>query len=965
MKVLDRLKRMISGAAIFMLVTPMLFLGATPAYAADTGWQNPSANTNSGWDNPSYAYDSGNFRAVADNNSDVVEYRNFDIPAIATVATINGIEVSLEGYTGGTRQADVSLSWNNGTSYTTTKLSNLPGNNSSAEAVTYLGSSSDNWGRTWSASEFTNSNFRVKLDATSGGGSNLNIDQVRVKIYYTVVYTTPVITINPYNSSPTNQNITVTASTDVGTLNTTTHTFTANGSFDFVATNGDKTTTSTVTITNIDKAAPTASVSYSPSTWTNGNVVATITPSEPVTITNNGGSASRTFTTNSSYTFNFVDTAGNTGSKTATVSNIDKTGPTSNVSSLPDYSNNYLLSIPYSKSDSGSGVAAVALWYKKGSGSWTNYGSFTSSPISFDSNSTGGNGYYEFYVVATDNAGNSETQSYNWWTGYSEESIYVDNVFPIVSTVTVSPDYNPYVDGHDFDIRASVSDGGSGINWWSCEYTKDGGSHWYDADYDFSHNRCYKNNLTANDGQVVNLNFRVSDWAGNRSTGVTITRTADKANPQISGIEMDPDYYNYSSANPDMKILASDSVSDIASCHYRYQAVAGPDTSWTGWALGEIDGEGDCHALPTGLSDNGYFFEFYVTDSVGHSSNTFEKLIVVDGTNPLDPGSPATTSPTKESSQDWSWTEATDNGSGVKGYWFKVEDETPVFTSTPTITTNLTEGIWMVTVQAEDNVGNLSGTTYGSVVVDQTPPVITYPDDITIEGNTIGGANVEFLVTANDNFSGDVPVSCSYNSGDLFPVGETVVNCSTVDEVGNNANASFKVTVTDTKAPVISLNGATPVSITVGGSYTELGAIATDIVDGVFAATASGTVNTTTIGSYTISYNATDAVGNAATTVVRTVNVVAAPAVLTPLAQATGGEEVAGVTTGTNEETTENQNKPEENQVKGSEDESPTWLNTIVFGMARWVWLMLILAAIVGFAYWWLVLGKRRKKDKK
>lgn len=64
---------------------------------------------------------------------------------------------------------------------------------------------------------------------------------------------TPVITISPYNSSPINNDITVTASVDKGTLNETSHTFSENGNFTFIATNEAGSTSKTVTITNIDK----------------------------------------------------------------------------------------------------------------------------------------------------------------------------------------------------------------------------------------------------------------------------------------------------------------------------------------------------------------------------------------------------------------------------------------------------------------------------------------------------------------------------------------------------------------------------------------------------------------------------------------------------------------------------------------------------------------------------------------
>ncbi|WP_171631642.1 OmpL47-type beta-barrel domain-containing protein [Paenibacillus plantarum] len=72
----------------------------------------------------------------------------------------------------------------------------------------------------------------------------------------------------------------------------------------------------------IDKTAPTATFAYSQVTPTTQEVVATMTPSEPVTITNNGGSSSYTFYFNSSSSFEIVDAAGNHGTVMAIVNNI-------------------------------------------------------------------------------------------------------------------------------------------------------------------------------------------------------------------------------------------------------------------------------------------------------------------------------------------------------------------------------------------------------------------------------------------------------------------------------------------------------------------------------------------------------------------------------------------------------------------------------------------------------------------
>lgn len=77
----------------------------------------------------------------------------------------------------------------------------------------------------------------------------------------------------------------------------------------------------------VDTTIPSATFSYSPSTGTSSDVVVTILPSEPVTITNNSGSESYTFTGNGSFTFEFIDSGSIAGSGTATVTWIDKTAP--------------------------------------------------------------------------------------------------------------------------------------------------------------------------------------------------------------------------------------------------------------------------------------------------------------------------------------------------------------------------------------------------------------------------------------------------------------------------------------------------------------------------------------------------------------------------------------------------------------------------------------------------------------
>lgn len=69
----------------------------------------------------------------------------------------------------------------------------------------------------------------------------------------------------------------------------------------------------------------------------------------------------------------------------------------------------------------------------------------------------------------------------------------------------------------------------------------------------------------------------------------------------------------------------------------------------------------------------------------------------------------------------------------------------------------------------------------------------------------------------------------------------------------------------DITAPVVSLTGASSITISLQDNYTEYGATAEDDKDGTITASSSGSVNEDLVGTYTIIYSATDAAGNTGT----------------------------------------------------------------------------------------------------
>ena len=114
-----------------------------------------------------------------------------------------------------------------------------------------------------------------------------------------------------------------------------------------------------------------------------------------------------------------------------------------------------------------------------------------------------------------------------------------------------------------------------------------------------------------------------------------------------------------------------------------------------------------------------------------------------------------------------------------------------------------------------------------------TPPVLHLPADITAEATSPAGAIVSFTATATDARDTNVVVTCAPPSGSQFALGATTVNCSATNSRNKTAEGSFSVTVVDTTAPVVFLNG-----VTNGATYT-LGAVpaascsATDSATGV------------------------------------------------------------------------------------------------------------------------------------
>jgi hypothetical protein len=186
------------------------------------------------------------------------------------------------------------------------------------------------------------------------------------------------------------------------------------------------------------------------------------------------------------------------------------------------------------------------------------------------------------------------------------------------------------------------------------------------------------------------------------------------------------------------------------------------------------------------------------------------------------------------------------------------------------------------TITATDSVGNAASSVLSVSVVDTTAPTITNSivssvnDGATALGSVSSNETVSWSVSGSGvsvSSSGAVTLDSAANAGSATSHSFAI---TATDGSGNaTTTGTLSVSVVDTTAPVISLVGSAIVNSELGRVYSDAGATATDNKDGSVTSsiTTVSDVDANTVGSYTVTYNVTDAAGNAATQVTRTINV--------------------------------------------------------------------------------------------
>ncbi|WP_462152936.1 immunoglobulin-like domain-containing protein [Pseudoalteromonas xiamenensis] len=344
---------------------------------------------------------------------------------------------------------------------------------------------------------------------------------------------------------------------------------------------------------------------------------------------------------------------------------------------------------------------------------------------------------------------------------------------------------------------------------------------------------------------VYTVTYTVSDAAGNSTSVTRSVSVQDASAPVVT-------------PPSDLVVAAVDANGTAASDSAIATFLAGAT------ALDTVDGNLSAqisHDAPTVFPVGVTQVTFRVTDGAGNTGTARASVTVADQTKPelvLSNGNTLVLS-VGEAFVEPGYT-AQDNVDG---------DITANVVRTGTVDVHV-KGVYTLSYTVSDAAGNKSFATRSVTVQDAAAPVVTAPANIDVAATDAeGSADTDstiaaFLTGASALDAVDGALLVTHNGPRVFPLGVTSVTFSAVDKSGNTGTAQATVTVSDKDKPVLTLNGSNAISLSVGEVYNELGASAVDNVDGDISkqVTVSGSVESATVGVYTVTYTVSDAAGN-------------------------------------------------------------------------------------------------------
>jgi hypothetical protein len=175
-----------------------------------------------------------------------------------------------------------------------------------------------------------------------------------------------------------------------------------------------------------------------------------------------------------------------------------------------------------------------------------------------------------------------------------------------------------------------------------------------------------------------------------------------------------------------------------------------------------------------------------------------------------------------------------------------------------------TPGTYTVTYTATDLCGNVGMMERTIEVVDTTAPEVLLNGDELLTLECSIDMYVEMGATATDACDPNVAVEIGGDEVDTTTPGTYIVTYTATDAEGNAGEVTRTVEVVDTTAPQVTLNGDKTQTLECSvDEYVEMGATAEDACDPNVAVEIGGDeVDTTTPGTYVVTYTAEDANGN-------------------------------------------------------------------------------------------------------
>jgi hypothetical protein len=331
-----------------------------------------------------------------------------------------------------------------------------------------------------------------------------------------------------------------------------------------------------------------------------------------------------------------------------------------------------------------------------------------------------------------------------------------------------------------------------------------------------------KNEETGVEDGSHTLYIRVTDNAGNETGYISpIAITVDTVAPTFSFVEPTPaDEATVGPDNFTVKVEASELIAggNVAFDSMETSCKLVPDSEQSMFAQCTFD------SLPEGT----YVYTATVTDSAGNESEASEREVTIDATGPQ-----------------------------------IVKDGAVLFDTTT------------VYVTFDEELQNYSET-------DRTHHAPTVADFQVSRG----GERDEDVGIESVSYNGETKTVTLHLSSPILPSDEPRVRITRelttiADQYGNITNGSEWVDISaDRVAPIITITGDEAMALYVDETYTEQGATATDNVDGEVEVTIGGdTVDTSVVGTYHVTYDASDKVGNEAEQKTRTVTVSVKPIV--------------------------------------------------------------------------------------